>query len=321
MTRLTVALPVYNGEAFLAASIEAVLGQTYTDYELIISNNASTDGTDEICRHYARLDNRIRYVVQPRNLGAAGNHNATVAMARTELFKWASADDLYGRELLEVCIGLLDAHPEAVLAHTWTAAIDAEDRVIQAYPYPLSTSSPSPAMRLRSLLRDHDGLPGAIRADDQYGVVRTAALRRIKPLNSYYHADQTWTASLALQGPFAIHPDWLYFRRHHAGRALQANPTVRSWTANLDPRRADRWRHPAARLYAEYVWNYVDLVRQAPISAEDRRACYRQLADWAGDRLRRRLPGSFAGPVETPAPAPESQAARVDLDIVVAGRR
>lgn len=289
--RLTIALPVYNGERFLAASIEAILGQTFSDFEFIISNNASTDGTDEICRAYAASDRRITYVVQPRNLGAAGNHNATVAMARTELFKWASADDLYARDLVAVCVTLLDAHQDAILAHTWTAAIDADDRVIQAHPYPLRTQSASAPERLRSLLRDGDDLPGAIRADDQYGVVRTAVLRRVKPLDSYYHADQTWTSALALHGRFAIHPDWLYFRRHHDGRALKANPTVRSWTANLDPRRADRWRHPAARLYAEFAWNYVDLVRRAPISAADKRACYRHLADWVSDRARRRLPG------------------------------
>lgn len=314
--RVTIALPVYNGERFLAASIEAVLGQTYGDFELVISNNASTDGTDEICRAYTAADPRIRYVVQPRNLGAAGNHNATLAMADTELFKWASADDLYARDLLEVCVRLLDEVPQAVLAHTWTAAIDAEDRVIQAYPYPLRTASPSAPERLRSLLRDGEDLPGAIRADDQYGVVRTAVLRRVRPLDSYYHADQTWTAALALQGRFAIHPDWLYFRRHHDGRALKANPTVRSWTANLDPRRASRWRHPAVRLYGEFAWNYLDLVRRAPLSRADKRACYRHLADWIASRARRRLPG-----YAPPGAAPEEPLAGPvpDVRAVVAG--
>lgn len=287
--RVTIGLPVYNGERYLAASLEALLGQTFTDFELVISNNASTDGTDTICRTYAAQDSRIRYIVQPRNIGAVGNHTATASMARTEFFKWASADDLYARDLIEVCVGLLDDDPRAVLANSWTGAIDADDRVIQAYPYPLSTTSASAPERLRSLLRDGEDMPGAIRADDFYGLMRTDVLRRVKPQGSYYHSDQTWTAALALQGRFAIHPDWLYFRRCHEESGTFGNPTVRSWTSNLDPRRANRWRHPTLRLYGEFAWNYVDLIRTAPLEPADRRACYRHLAQWAGDRVRRRL--------------------------------
>ena len=67
--RLSIGLPVYNGEDYLAESLEAMLGQTYEDFELIISDNASTDGTADICRRYAKQDSRIRYIRQPRNLG------------------------------------------------------------------------------------------------------------------------------------------------------------------------------------------------------------------------------------------------------------
>jgi glycosyltransferase involved in cell wall biosynthesis len=95
--RLTVGLPVYNGEKYLAESLEALLGQSYEDFELIISDNASTDGTADICRRYGEQDSRIRYVRQSRNIGCAPNHNFVVKEARGELFKWASDDDLYAR--------------------------------------------------------------------------------------------------------------------------------------------------------------------------------------------------------------------------------
>ena len=101
--RLSIGLPVYNGEDFLAESLDSLLGQTYEDFELIISDNASTDGTADICRRYAKQDSRIRYIRQPRNLGCAPNHNVLVQYARGELFKWVSHDDLYGRELIERC--------------------------------------------------------------------------------------------------------------------------------------------------------------------------------------------------------------------------
>ena len=79
---LSVGLPVYNGERYLAESLDALLAQTYADFELIISDNASTDGTAEICREYAARDPRIRYVRQPVNVGAGPNHNLLVPLAR-----------------------------------------------------------------------------------------------------------------------------------------------------------------------------------------------------------------------------------------------
>ena len=85
--RLSIGLPVYNGENYLAESLEALLGQSYEDFELIISDNASTDGTADICRRYAKQDSRIRYIRQPHNIGCAPNHNFVIEQARGELFK------------------------------------------------------------------------------------------------------------------------------------------------------------------------------------------------------------------------------------------
>ena len=169
--RLTVGLPVYNGAALLAESIEALLGQTYEDFELIISDNASTDGTAEICRFYEKQDSRVRYFRQPRNLGSAANHNFVADQARGELFKWASHDDLYARELLTRCVDALDEHPEVVLAHSWTAMIDSSDTVTLALEYPLATASRRAPERFRSVLFGRGG-------DDFYGVMRRTAPAR-----------------------------------------------------------------------------------------------------------------------------------------------
>ena len=131
--RLTIGLPVYNGEMYLAESIDALLGQTYKDFELIISDNASTDGTAGICQRYAEQDSRVRYIRQPTNIGLAPNHNAVVEQARGELFKWAASDDLYARELVERCVDALDQRPDVVLAHSWSARIDGSGTVTRAY--------------------------------------------------------------------------------------------------------------------------------------------------------------------------------------------
>ena len=152
LPRLSIGLPVYNGEEYLAESLDALLGQSFTDYELIITDNASTDATEEISRRYAAQDSRIRYVKLDRNIGAAPNHNYVFTLARGELFKWASHDDLYGRDLLRVCVDTLDAHPEAVLAHVGQAIIDGDGAVTVPFDYRLDTAASRAPERFRSLL-------------------------------------------------------------------------------------------------------------------------------------------------------------------------
>jgi glycosyltransferase involved in cell wall biosynthesis len=303
--RLSVGLPVYNGENYLAESIEALLGQSYENFELIISDNASTDSTADICRHYEKLESRIRYVRQPRNIGAAPNHNYVIGQARGELFKWASHDDLYARDLLKRCIDALDEFPDVILAHSWTARIDGAGAVLGAVEYSLSTDSPRAPERFRSLLFGNGG-------DDDGGVIRMSVLRQMPLLASYHHADRTLIATLGLRGPFYHVPDWLYFRRDHPGRAERAFKTVRAWCANLDPRRDDRL-NPAIRLYAEYVWGYVAAIRGAPLSAAEKRECYNHLVRWL---VSRDSPGRIRNVMEPPY-APQVV---IPIDAVVAGR-
>lgn len=280
--RLSIGLPVYNGEQYLAESLDALLGQSYEDFELIISDNASTDGTEDICRRYLAQDPRICYFRQPRNIGAAPNHNFVFRQARGELFKWASHDDLYGRDLLLRCVEALDEYPHVVLSHAWQAIIDGAGNITQSVDYPLATDSLRAPERFRSMLF-------AVAGDDFYGVIRADVLRRIAPHDSYHHADRTIVAEIGLHGPFYQVPELLYFRRDHPDRAERANPTKRSRCANLDPRRADRLRHPTVRLLSDYVWGFVAVIRRAPLSAADRSRCYRHLALWLASRA---LPGS-----------------------------
>lgn len=306
---LTIGLPVYNGEDYLAQSLDALVGQTYGDFELVISSNASTDATDEICRDYAARDSRIRLFTQERNLGAVPNHNFVLDHARGRMFKWASSDDLYARTLLEECVALLESDPGAVLAHSWTAAIDADSNLIQAHPYPFDTMSPDPLVRFRSLLLQSHDLAGAILADDFYGVMRTATLRRVRPIDSYYHADYLFTAELALFGRFLIQPDFLYFRRHHMGRTTTRS--VHEWSARLDPRRSNPLLHGAPRLYAEYAWNCLAMGWRTPLSPRQRLGCYQLLGQWAARKAAARLRSDHPSDREPSAELHESDARTV----------
>jgi glycosyltransferase involved in cell wall biosynthesis len=296
--RVSVGLPVYNGEKYISESIDALLGQTFEDFELIISDNASTDSTADICREYAKQDSRVRYIRQPANIGLSPNHNFVAEEARGEYFKWAAADDLYGRDLLRSCVTALDQHPQVVLAHSWTAAVDNAGEVTQAYSYPLKTDSPSAPERFRSFLFGSSGMfemPGSgnhklvridhngiLRACDEYGVIRTSVLRKVKPHDSYHHEDRIVVSELLLHGPFHLTPDWMYFRRDHPGRAYKTSLQARC--AILDPRRANRMKNPTARLVGEYMLGYVGAIRRAPLTPADKRECMRQLGLWMADR-------------------------------------
>jgi len=309
--RLSIGLPVYNGENYLAMSLEALLGQSYAEFELIISDNASTDATEQICRQYAASDPRIRYIRQARNLGAAVNHNFVFRESRGELFKWASHDDLYGRDLLARCVDALDEHPNVVLSHTSLAIIDGQDKITRGYDYRLATDSPHAPERFRSLLF-------ALGGDDFYGIIRSDVLRKVTPHDSYHHADRTFVAEIALRGPFHQVPELLFFRRDHPTRAEQACPTTRSRCANMDPRRADRVWHPTARLHVEYVMGYIAAIRRSPLSSSERRACYSDLSDWLASRLgsgsSRRFGDQYQSVLTEPTVSVDA------VDAIVAGR-
>lgn len=308
--RLSIGLAVYNGEDYLAESIEALLGQTYENFELIISDNASADGTADICRGYAERDSRIRYFRQPRNIGGAPNHNFTINQARGELFKTASHDDLYGRDLLKLCIDALDERPEVVLAHSWSAAIDESGTVTHIVDYPVNTGAPQAAERFRSMLFDGWG-------DDEGGVIRMNVLRKTPLHQSHHFADRTFTTEIGLYGPFYMVPDYLYFRRYHSGQA-GARADIRVRCSNMDPRRKNRLRHPVARLYAEYIWAYVAAIHRAPLTAAEKRECYRVLARWGAGRalpvVSRTLTRSGLVRDEPGTAAPQD----IELDAIVA---
>jgi glycosyltransferase involved in cell wall biosynthesis len=271
--RLSIGLPVYNGESLLPAAIDALLGQSYRDFELIISDNASTDGTAEICRRYAEQDPRVRYIRQPRTIGMVANHNFLVGAARGEFFKWGSHDDLYARDYLLRCVDALDDHPEAALAHAWCVLIDDSGAPVQFFKYPAATASARAPERFRSMLFDGKG-------DWTYAVFRTSILRKT-PLHGTYHGgDRTLITEFALHGTLHQVPEWMFFRRDHPNRHL----SPREWSTGFDPARANRLRHPAIRLYGEFLWGFVSAVRRSALPPAEKRECYDHLARFLASR-------------------------------------
>src|SRR5215211_4893186 len=95
MPQVSIGLPVYNGERYLALCLDSMLAQSFKEFEIVISDNASTDQTAEICRSYQNKDRRIRYFRNEQNAGAAWNHNRVFELSSAPLLKWAACDDLH----------------------------------------------------------------------------------------------------------------------------------------------------------------------------------------------------------------------------------
>src|SRR5262249_10686156 len=124
MYEVAIGTPVWNGEAFLSQAIESILAQTYSDFQFVISDNASTDSTAEICRAYAKLDKRIHYMRQGKNIGAAQNYNEVFRRSSGRYFKWAAYDDVLAPTFIEECVRVLDADESVVLCSPATVLIN-----------------------------------------------------------------------------------------------------------------------------------------------------------------------------------------------------
>ena len=122
--KVSIGMPVYNGEPFIREALDSLLAQTFTDFELIISDNASTDMTEAICREYTIHDRRIRYVRQEENFGALANFRFVLDEAIGEYFMWAAADDVQHENFLQSLVQILDKHNQFVLASSSIESID-----------------------------------------------------------------------------------------------------------------------------------------------------------------------------------------------------
>lgn len=269
--RVSIGLPVYNGERFLSESIESILAQEFTDFELLLVDNASTDASLEICEKYAAMDDRVSVHPSPENRGASWNFNRCVGLARGHYFRWAAHDDAIEPAFLRRCVEIMDTRPDVVLCYTQAVDVDEDGGLLRSYHPSRYGVEARASARLRSVIRSTSP------CFEAFGLTRREQLLRTSRLGPYTSSDRVLFAELALMGQFYEVPEVLFRHRQHTGRSVVAYADDRQRNAWFDPARAGRHTFPKWRLLAEYG----RAVTRAPIPPPERARAFTALPSWA----------------------------------------
>lgn len=207
---VSIGMPVRNGERYLGEAVRSVLDQEYGRLELVISDNASDDDTEEICRQFARSDSRVRYHRQPRDVGLVANFNAVLHLARGPYFKWMGDDDWMTPTYVTKCVEVLEDDAALVLVTTQQAHVNPGGAVESASYDGTRMRSARPVERFTEMLRllteSH------LLLDPLYGMMRQAPVAQL-PRPIMLFEDQIFAARLALAGPFGHLDEVLSYRR------------------------------------------------------------------------------------------------------------
>lgn len=292
-------MPVFNGADFIEQAISSILSQTFTDFELIISDNASTDETEEICWAASARDERVEYVRLPENRGVFHNFNHVFTLARGEYFKWAAYDDLCGADFVRLCVEVLDQDPDVVLACPRAVGIDETgqavsqelipgpgqpivDRVIAPMDESISVNSNDPVKRLRRMMKDMWW------TSQLYGVIRSDVLARTGRHAEHYMGDHVLLAELALHGRFYEIPEDLFFVRVHPGQTSRGlDRSSQEALSRSDDFNRSTNRRRAADAFAR-LGLHIASIKRAPLTTSQRLRGYGVMAGaiwaWVWDR-------------------------------------
>jgi glycosyltransferase involved in cell wall biosynthesis len=273
-------MPVFDGEKYLEEALDSILAQTYTDFELIISDNASTDLTQQICRAYSAMDSRIRYYRNEINLGAPRNHNRVFELSRGRYFKWAAYDDVLAPEYLQKCVGVLDKDPSIVLCHSKTGRIDEQGVLVGTYDHKMRIDSAKAHERFGDLISIMHG-----RCYPISGVIRKSILGMTPLHGDYKGADGNLLAEIGLYGRIYEIPEYLFFRRDHPQAYTRRFCGYRTFKPIDDLHEQMAWWGKASNSWIDFtVWKnlceFFRSLRRVPLKWSERMLCYEQLFKW-----------------------------------------
>ncbi|WGM88496.1 MAG: glycosyltransferase family 2 protein [Candidatus Bathyarchaeum tardum] len=207
--RVSIGLPVFNGEEYLEETLNSIISQKFTDFELIISDNGSTDNTSKICQEYAQIDNRIIYYKTNKNRGAAWNFNQVFKMSSGYYFKWSAHDDLHHPEHLLKCVRVLDEDPSIIMCYSKIGVINEYGEKKGHYDYCAKLDSYKPEHRFSEILQKRPFFA-------LFGVIKRSVLEQTPLFAGYIGSDWNLLGEISLTGRIFEIPEYLFFRREHA---------------------------------------------------------------------------------------------------------
>jgi glycosyltransferase involved in cell wall biosynthesis len=273
--RVSVGMPVYNGAKYLESAIDSLLAQTFTDFELIISDNASTDRTQAICERYAAADRRVRYYRNDRNMGASWNFNRVYALSRAPYFKQAAHDDLCAPTFLERCVEVLDRDPSVVMAYPSTTLIDGDGKELERFKGTLDLQHDRPSQRFQAY---HHSFGDWSICHPIFGVMRVAPVAKREILPAYIASDMVFLCELALHGKIHEVPEYLFSLRWHAGASTVANKPYSQRALWFDPKLAGSVQIPLT--YYRWLFEYTGMISRVKMNPYERLRCYQQMPRW-----------------------------------------
>lgn len=277
--RVSIGLPVYNGENYLKQAIDSILGQTYKDFELIITDNASTDTTQQICLDYAKKDGRVKYHRNKRNIGAPRNYNLTFALSSGEYFKWAAHDDVLAPEYLEKCVCILDNDSSIVLCHSRVGLINEDGVLIGNYDDRTlhRTGSWKPHERFADLISSRNPCWSIM------GVIRRSCLAKTPLQGIYIGSDANLLAELGLMGRYYEIPEHLFLRRSHPQAYTSiygSRAPVKDYRKQLDWWGLEKKSFLSVLPLWKNSFEFFRSVNRVPLKFSERLLCYRELTRW-----------------------------------------
>jgi glycosyltransferase involved in cell wall biosynthesis len=233
--KVSIGMPVYNGAKHLRRAAQSILAQDYADFELIISDNASTDETESICRELAGRDSRIRYFRTDRNLGASSNFNKVFGLATGQFFKWATHDDECYPTMLRRCVEVLERAPDQVtMVYPLAELIDGQGKTLRSTLDRIECRDPRPHRRLAHLLCSLS------LCDPVFGLFKAEYLKKTQLIGPFFGADWVLLGELAMLGEIRELSEVLFRLREHSGRSMEANRTPRARAMWYDPAAAQQ---------------------------------------------------------------------------------
>ncbi len=322
-------MPVYNGQRYVAQAIESILSQSFTDLELVISDNASTDGTGDLCRGFADRDPRVLYSRLPSNIGAVLNYDRVYKLGGGQYFKWAAHDDVIEPTFIQRCVEVLDRDQSAVLAYPRAKFIDEHGQYIKDYRVKLATDSNLPHVRFRAIATAHHKNTHNF---EIFGLMRRSVMDLIPPQGGFAASDRIFMARMALYGRFIEVPEVLFLSRDHPEQSIHTLPKYlqkrKTWMSRIvghgqlppaewfDPKYTGKLTFPEWRL----MWEYILSTKYGWLNTRERCGCLstvlrRQVShgNWArmvrdfllaGDKLTARVVQSLRSPEQPQPPQP-----------------